>query len=257
MTSATRPASGSARSGSAHSGRASFFSRLYTGPVPSTSSAGARPGTSCSASSCWSASARSSSAGSTSGSTSRAAPRSSSRPQAPEPRRRSRTCGRSTRRRVGQEPAAVQTVGQGDRASVLIRSEPLNASQIVTLRQALFDRFQPFGSGGQPSVVGDQHHRRERHLGWPDHPAGAHRPGGVPGPRHDLPGVLLRARDGRRGAGRARPRRGRDDGRLLDRRVRGHPGDGDRAADDPRLLALRHRRGLRQGQGEHPRAPRA
>src|SRR3954468_22968790 len=47
---------------------------------------------------------------------------------------------------VGQEPAAVQTVGQGDRASVLIRSEPLNAAQIVTLRQALFDRFQPIGS---------------------------------------------------------------------------------------------------------------
>jgi preprotein translocase subunit SecF len=54
---------------------------------------------------------------------------------------------------VGQEPAAVQTVGQGDRASVLIRSEPLNAAQIVTLRQALFDRFQPIGSGGQPSVA--------------------------------------------------------------------------------------------------------
>ena len=54
---------------------------------------------------------------------------------------------------LGQEPAAVQTVGQGDRASVLIRSEPLNASQIVTLRQALFDRFQPIGSGGQPSVA--------------------------------------------------------------------------------------------------------
>jgi preprotein translocase subunit SecF len=54
---------------------------------------------------------------------------------------------------IGQEPAAVQTVGQGDRASVLIRSEPLNAAQIVTLRQALFDRFQPIGSGGQPSVA--------------------------------------------------------------------------------------------------------
>ncbi|MGZ8749463.1 MAG: protein translocase subunit SecF, partial [Pseudonocardia sp.] len=54
---------------------------------------------------------------------------------------------------VGQEPAAVQTIGQGDRASVLIRSESLNASEIVTLRQALFDRFQPVGSGGQPSVT--------------------------------------------------------------------------------------------------------
>ena len=33
----------------------------------------------------------------------------------------------------------------------------------------------------------------------------------------------------------------------------GHAGDRDRRADDPRLLALRHRRGLRQGQGERPR----
>jgi preprotein translocase subunit SecF len=53
---------------------------------------------------------------------------------------------------IGQEPAAVQTVGQGARASVLIRSEPLDAGQIITLRQALFDRFQPLGSDGQPSV---------------------------------------------------------------------------------------------------------
>jgi preprotein translocase subunit SecF len=52
---------------------------------------------------------------------------------------------------VGQEPAAVQTVGQGDAASVLIRSEPLDPSQTVALKQALFDRFQPQGSGGTPS----------------------------------------------------------------------------------------------------------
>ncbi len=54
-----------------------------------------------------------------------------------------------------------------------------------------------------------------------------------------------------------RPRRRRDGGRLLDRRVRGHPVHGDRPADDPGLLALRHGRGVRQGQGEHPRAARA
>jgi preprotein translocase subunit SecF len=52
---------------------------------------------------------------------------------------------------VGQEPAAVQTVGQGDAASVLIRSEPLDPSQTVALKQALFDRFQPRGNGGAPS----------------------------------------------------------------------------------------------------------
>jgi preprotein translocase subunit SecF len=52
---------------------------------------------------------------------------------------------------VGQEPAAVQTVGQGADASVLIRSEPLDAGQIVALKQALFDRFQPPGQSGTPS----------------------------------------------------------------------------------------------------------
>jgi preprotein translocase subunit SecF len=52
---------------------------------------------------------------------------------------------------VGQEPAAVQTVGQGSGASVLIRSEPLDLSQIVALKQALFDRFQPLGQSGTPS----------------------------------------------------------------------------------------------------------
>jgi preprotein translocase subunit SecF len=52
---------------------------------------------------------------------------------------------------VGQEPAAVQTVGQGTGASVLIRSEPLDQSQTVALKQALFDRFQPLGQSGTPA----------------------------------------------------------------------------------------------------------
>ncbi len=52
---------------------------------------------------------------------------------------------------VGREPAAVQTVGQGDRASVLIRSEALDPSQTVALKQALFDRFQPLGQSGTPA----------------------------------------------------------------------------------------------------------
>ena len=54
---------------------------------------------------------------------------------------------------MGQEPAAVQTIGQGAAASVLVRSEPLDAGQIVTLRQALFDRFQPIGGTGEPSLT--------------------------------------------------------------------------------------------------------
>jgi preprotein translocase subunit SecF len=53
---------------------------------------------------------------------------------------------------VSQEPAAVQTVGQGAGASVLIRSEPLDASQIVALKQALFEEFKPLGKDGTPSA---------------------------------------------------------------------------------------------------------
>jgi preprotein translocase subunit SecF len=52
---------------------------------------------------------------------------------------------------VGQAPAAVQTVGQGTDASVLIRSEPLDPTQTVALKQALFDRFQPLGQSGTPA----------------------------------------------------------------------------------------------------------
>jgi preprotein translocase subunit SecF len=51
---------------------------------------------------------------------------------------------------VGAEPAAVQTVGQGDGASVVIRSEPLDPAQTVAVKQALFDRFQPLGESGTP-----------------------------------------------------------------------------------------------------------
>jgi preprotein translocase subunit SecF len=54
---------------------------------------------------------------------------------------------------VGQQPAAVQTVGQGVGASVLIRSEPLDPSQTVALKQALFERFKPLGQGGTPAAT--------------------------------------------------------------------------------------------------------
>ena len=54
---------------------------------------------------------------------------------------------------------------------------------------------------------------------------------------------------GRAGRGRARHHRHRR--RLRGVPVRGDPSDGDRHPDDPRLLAVRHHRGLRQGAGEH------
>ena len=141
-----------------------------------------------------------------------------------------------------------------------VGADPLRAAGRRPDRRASTGPVRPLPAGRQRRAalrVSDQHHRRQRDLGWPDHPAGAHRARGVPGARHDLPGVLLRARDGRRRAGRPRPRRRGDDGRLLARRVRGHARHGDRPAHDPGLLALRHRRGVRQGQGEHARAARA
>jgi preprotein translocase subunit SecF len=52
---------------------------------------------------------------------------------------------------IGQAPAAVQTVGQGAGAAVVIRSEPLDPTQTVALKQALFDAFQPLGQNGTPS----------------------------------------------------------------------------------------------------------
>jgi preprotein translocase subunit SecF len=52
---------------------------------------------------------------------------------------------------IGQEPAAVQTAGAGDSASVLIRSEALDPAQLVALKQALFDTFQPIGANGAPA----------------------------------------------------------------------------------------------------------
>ena len=89
-------------SGSLHGGKAASSPGSTPAPAPSTSSARRSPGTSCSALLVLVCVGRSSSAGSTSASTSPAAPRSSSRPQAPARRRRARTCGRSTSRRIGQ-----------------------------------------------------------------------------------------------------------------------------------------------------------
>jgi preprotein translocase subunit SecF len=54
---------------------------------------------------------------------------------------------------IGHEPAAVQAVGAGASASVVIRSEALDASQLVPLKQALFDTFQPIGSSGAPELA--------------------------------------------------------------------------------------------------------
>jgi preprotein translocase subunit SecF len=49
------------------------------------------------------------------------------------------------------EPAAVQTVGTGEASTIQIRSEALNNDQVVKLKAALFEEFQPLNAEGQPS----------------------------------------------------------------------------------------------------------
>ncbi len=51
---------------------------------------------------------------------------------------------------VGRPAESVQTAGRGDSATILIRSDRLTQGEVVELRQALFDRFQPLGTSGQP-----------------------------------------------------------------------------------------------------------
>jgi preprotein translocase subunit SecF len=52
---------------------------------------------------------------------------------------------------IGAPPESVVTVGSGDSATVQIRSEALDNTQIEELRTALFDAFQPVNADGQPS----------------------------------------------------------------------------------------------------------
>ncbi len=53
---------------------------------------------------------------------------------------------------LGRDPAAVQTVGTGDAATIQIRSETLSADEIDTIKTALFERFQPENAQGEPSA---------------------------------------------------------------------------------------------------------
>jgi preprotein translocase subunit SecF len=55
------------------------------------------------------------------------------------------------RQALGTDPESVVIVGNGTSATVQIRSETLSNDQTSKLRTALFDRFQPKGTDGQPS----------------------------------------------------------------------------------------------------------
>jgi preprotein translocase subunit SecF len=52
---------------------------------------------------------------------------------------------------IGKGPESVVVVGNGDAATVQIRSETLTNDQTDKLREALFDKFQPKGTDGKPS----------------------------------------------------------------------------------------------------------
>jgi len=58
---------------------------------------------------------------------------------------------------IGKKPEAVVIVGNGNSATVQIRSETLTNDETEKLRTALFDKFQPKGTDGQPSkqVISD------------------------------------------------------------------------------------------------------
>ena len=102
-----------------------------------------------------------------------------------------------------------------------------------------------------------RHRRGELHVDRPDvgcrdHPQGdtrAHHLLHRAGPVHHGP---VRVAHGHRRARRGRARRPHQCRRVFALRVRGHARDRDRVPHDPRLLALRHHRRVRQGAREHP-----
>jgi preprotein translocase subunit SecF len=56
------------------------------------------------------------------------------------------------RQTLGSDPEAVLVVGNGSAATVQIRSETLSNDKTTKLRNALFDKFQPKGADGKPSL---------------------------------------------------------------------------------------------------------
>ncbi|MFF0813946.1 protein translocase subunit SecF [Rhodococcus sp. NPDC003318] len=52
---------------------------------------------------------------------------------------------------LGEAPVSVQTVGSGASATIQIRSEALDAREVVVVQDALFDAFQPEDQDGVPS----------------------------------------------------------------------------------------------------------
>ena len=192
-------------------------------------------------------SAASCSAASTSASSSPAATSSQFRPArhaATQARRTVRAGRRRGRRRRCRRRAAGRR-----RAADLRGRRPatLAAGRQDRRSRARWSTTSTFGQRDQATA------RSAAAWGSDGHQAGAARPGRLPG-RWCC--IYLRVRfEWRMAVARDRlaaPRPGAHRRRLLAGRLRGHPVDGDRLPDDPRLRALRRGRGVRQGPGEHP-----
>ncbi len=52
-----------------------------------------------------------------------------------------------------KEPVTTQTVGQGDNATVLIRSDTLTQEEVVELKAAIAEELRPLASDGQPTLA--------------------------------------------------------------------------------------------------------
>jgi preprotein translocase subunit SecF len=52
---------------------------------------------------------------------------------------------------IGEPPVSVQTVGTGNAAGILLRSETLAVRDVFVLKDALFEQLQPLGKNGTPS----------------------------------------------------------------------------------------------------------
>ncbi|MFC0540853.1 protein translocase subunit SecF [Kutzneria chonburiensis] len=52
---------------------------------------------------------------------------------------------------IGHDAEQAQTVGSGESATIQLRSVPLDGTQVVKLKEALFAKFKPLGTNGQPN----------------------------------------------------------------------------------------------------------
>ena len=193
-------------------------------------------------------------AASPSASTSRAAPRCRCPPQVRTGQVTTQQVEDVFTKTLGKAPESVVAVGNGGSATVQIRSETLsNAGDREAAHRAV-RRVPAQGRRRSAQQAGDQRLRRCRRRGAGRSPRRR-------SSRWWCSWCSSRSTSPCATSGTWRSRRWRrwcstssvTGGRLLAGRVRGHPGHGDRPADDSRLLALRHRHRVRQGRGEHPR----